>query len=103
MSLNRREAKAAAKAAKDSKESVAQQQLVCDEDTEESCCVYTRRSSPFNFGGWWEEVDGTDGTKWCLDEDFCVFCCIGRSLSGLCIATFITVPFNSFNKAYPEG
>ena len=31
MSLNRREAKAAAKAAKDSKESVAQQQLVCEE------------------------------------------------------------------------
>ena len=45
--LNRREAKSAVKAAKDSKESVAQQQLVCDEDTEESCCVYTRRSSPF--------------------------------------------------------
>ena len=26
--------------------------------------------------------------NWCLDEDFCVFCCIGRSLSGLCITTF---------------
>ena len=62
--LNRREAKSAVKAAKDSKESVAQQQLVCDEDTEESCCVYTRRSSPFNFGGWWwEEFDETDGTQ----------------------------------------
>ena len=60
--LNRREAKSAVKAAKDSKESVAQN-LVCDEDTEESCCVYTHRSSPFIFGGWWwEEVDETDGT-----------------------------------------
>ena len=48
--LNRREAKSAVKAAKDSKESVAQN-LVYDEDTEESCCVYTRRSSPFIFGG----------------------------------------------------
>ena len=48
--LNRREAKSAVKAAKDSKESVAQN-LVYDEDTEESCCVYTRRFSPFIFGG----------------------------------------------------
>ena len=54
-----------------------------------------------------EEDDGTDGTTTYLDEDdFCVcwlLYCAGSSLSSLCISTFIMVPFNSFNKAYPTG
>ena len=54
-----------------------------------------------------KEDDGTDGTTTYLDDDDVFVCwllrCVGRSLSSLCISTFIMVPFNSFNKAYPTG